>query len=134
MAADGAECGACGSRRSAARERDRGHARDPPGHHGHPGAADWKPAPCIRRSEGTCLCSGPPRSGARSGRGKPCRSPAVRERRRCRMHGGAAGGGNRSGPRSGNDRHGGLTCGAIEMGGWLRQVLRDAREVLSAGS
>ena len=34
-----------------------------------------------------------PQCGARTRSGKPCRSPAVRGKRRCRMHGGAAGSG-----------------------------------------
>ena len=34
-----------------------------------------------------------PRCGARTRCGKPCRSPAVHGKKRCRMHGGAAGSG-----------------------------------------
>lgn len=34
-----------------------------------------------------------PRCGARTRRGTPCQAPCVRGRRRCRMHGGAAGSG-----------------------------------------
>jgi hypothetical protein len=48
-----------------------------------------------------------PRCGARTRSGSPCRSPAVHGKRRCRMHGGAAG----SGARIGNQnalRHGAL--------------------------
>jgi len=43
------------------------------------------------RNTGPMLAS--PRCGARTRSGKPCRSPAVRGRRRCRMHGGAPGSG-----------------------------------------
>ncbi|MEX2453669.1 MAG: HGGxSTG domain-containing protein [Rhodospirillaceae bacterium] len=41
-----------------------------------------------------------PRCGARTRRGAPCRSPAVRGRARCRMHGGAAGAGGQPGNRN----------------------------------
>lgn len=34
-----------------------------------------------------------PRCGAKTRQGTPCRAPAVAGRRRCRMHGGAAGSG-----------------------------------------
>ena len=44
-----------------------------------------------RRNTGPMLSS--PRCGARTRSGKPCRSPAVRGKRRCRMHGGAPGSG-----------------------------------------
>jgi hypothetical protein len=36
---------------------------------------------------------GPMRCGAKTRRGTPCQSPAVRGKRRCRMHGGAPGSG-----------------------------------------
>ncbi|MFZ1148666.1 MAG: HGGxSTG domain-containing protein [Xanthobacteraceae bacterium] len=44
-----------------------------------------------RRNTGPMLSS--PRCGAMTRSGRPCRSPAVRGKRRCRMHGGAAGSG-----------------------------------------
>jgi hypothetical protein len=46
------------------------------------------------------------RCGARTRAGKPCRSPSVAGKKRCRMHGGAAGAGGPSGERNGNYRHG----------------------------
>jgi hypothetical protein len=46
----------------------------------------------------------PTRCGARTSRGIPCQSPAVRGKRRCRMHGGAPGSGAPSGRRNGNGR------------------------------
>jgi hypothetical protein len=52
------------------------------------------------------------RCGARTRSGNPCRSPAVRGKRRCRMHGGAAG----SGAPTGNQnalRHGHYSAEAI---------------------
>jgi hypothetical protein len=43
-----------------------------------------------RNTQGMLLS---PRCGAKTRRGTPCRSPAVSEKKRCRMHGGAAGSG-----------------------------------------
>ncbi|EXS70231.1 hypothetical protein BF95_25150 [Sphingobium sp. Ant17] len=46
-----------------------------------------------------------PRCGAKTRSGKPCQSPAVRGRNRCRMHGGTNGGapkGNRNAWKHGN--------------------------------
>ena len=51
----------------------------------------------------------PRRCGARTRDGNPCRSPAVRGKRRCRMHGGAAG----SGAPIGNKN---AFCGALDCG------------------
>jgi hypothetical protein len=42
-----------------------------------------------RRNIGPMLSS--PRCGAKTRLGKPCNSPAVRGKKRCRMHGGAPG-------------------------------------------
>ena len=47
--------------------------------------------------------------GARSRKGKPCPSPAVKGKRRCRMHGSRA----PKGERNGNYRHGYYTYKAI---------------------
>ena len=41
-----------------------------------------------------------PRCGARTRQGSPCRSPAVQDRKRCRMHGGAKGSGAQAGNRN----------------------------------
>ena len=38
-----------------------------------------------------------PRCGARTRAGTPCRAPAVRHKRRCRLHGGAPGSGAQPG-------------------------------------
>jgi hypothetical protein len=54
-----------------------------------------------------------PRCGARTRQGKPCPSPAVKGKRRCRMHGGAHGSGAPKGERNGNYRHGYYTYKAI---------------------
>src|ERR1035437_4601953 len=47
------------------------------------------------------------RCGAKTRAGHPCRQAAVRERIRCRMHGGAKGSGGPLGDRNGNFKHGG---------------------------
>ena len=54
-----------------------------------------------------------PRCGARTRSGHPCRSPAVRGKARCRMHGGAKGSGAPRGERNGNYRHGHRTQEAM---------------------
>jgi hypothetical protein len=53
------------------------------------------------------------RCGARTRRGTPCRGPAVRNRRRCRMHGGTAPGAP-PGPKHGMFKHGLRSAAAIE--------------------
>jgi hypothetical protein len=68
------------------------------------------------------------RCGARTRSGKPCQSPPVRGRKRCRMHGGAHGSGAPRGPRNGNYRHGRRTAEAIAVRRELMAFLREARE------
>jgi hypothetical protein len=66
------------------------------------------------------------RCGARTRSGKPCRSPAVRAKRRCRMHGGAAG----SGAPRGNQnalKYGLYTHKAIEERQQVQDLLRQSR-------
>jgi hypothetical protein len=70
------------------------------------------------RNTGPMLSS--PRCGAKTRSGKPCRSPAVHGKRRCRMHGGASG----SGAPPGNQnalKHGLYTGEALEE----RRAVRD---------
>jgi hypothetical protein len=70
------------------------------------------------------------RCGARTRNGHPCRSPAVRGKRRCRMHGGAAG----SGAPMGNQnalRHGHYTTGAIAERRSLAELIRLSRTTLA---
>ena len=69
------------------------------------------------------------RCGARTRSGKPCASPAVRGKRRCLMHGGAAG----SGAPRGNQnalRHGLYTRKAIEERQQVPDLLRQSRILL----
>ena len=60
----------------------------------------------------------------------PCRSPAVKGKRRCRMHGGARGSGAPEGERNGRYRHGAFTQEAVEERRVLTRILRRAREQL----
>ena len=66
-----------------------------------------------------------PRCGARTRRGTPCPSPAVKGKRRCRMHGGAPGSGAPKGKRNGNYRHGYYTYKAIAERRALTALIRD---------
>jgi hypothetical protein len=73
---------------------------------------------------------GPMRCGAKTRRGTPCQSPAVRGKRRCRMHGGAPGSGAPFGRRNGNYRHGHFTAAAKEQRRRLRSLIRGARKMV----
>ena len=68
---------------------------------------------------------GPQGRGARTRKGKPCPSPAVKGKRRCRMHGGAHGSGAPTGKRNGNYRHGFYTAKAIAERRVLTALIRD---------
>ena len=70
-----------------------------------------------------------PRCGARTRRGSACQSPAVRGRKRCRMHGGADGSGAPKGNRNAL-KTGMHTREAIEMRRRFRQLMKDAKETL----
>lgn len=79
------------------------------------------------RSTGPMMAS--PRCGARTRRGEACRAPAARGRKRCRMHGGAAGSGA---PRANrNARKHGLFAGdAVEERRRIQALLGEARRLL----
>src|ERR1700758_1050925 len=66
------------------------------------------------------------RCGAKTRIGRPCQSPVVKGRHRCRMHGGVHGSGAPSGERNGNYRRGFYTAEAIAerkaTRAWLRSV------------
>ncbi len=64
------------------------------------------------------------RCGAKTRSGRPCRSPAVTGKARCRMHGGAKGSGAPKGERNGSYKHGGFTCEAIAERKQLRELIR----------
>jgi hypothetical protein len=69
------------------------------------------------------------RCGAKSRSGKPCRSPAVTGKKRCRMHGGAAGSGAPRGNKNAL-KHGRSTRDAIEERQRLRALLRQSRSLI----
>jgi hypothetical protein len=65
-----------------------------------------------------------PRCGARTRSGKPCQSPVVSGKRRCRMHGGAHGSGAPKGERNGSYRHGFYTAEAAAERRAVRALIR----------
>lgn len=69
-----------------------------------------------------------PRCTARSKRtGLPCRAPAVRGWKVCRMHG--AGGGHKAGPQHPAWRHGMRSQAWIETMAEINELVREAREI-----
>ncbi len=70
-----------------------------------------------------------PRCGAKSRSGKPCMSPAVSGKKRCRMHGGAAGSGAPRGNKN-SLKHGHYTREAIEQRRQIQQLIRQARKLV----
>jgi uncharacterized protein YjcR len=81
----------------------------------------------LRRNTGPMQLS--LRCGAKTRSGKPCRSPAVRGKKRCRMHGGAPGTGA---PRGNQNalKHGLYTREAFEERDQVRALLRQARGLI----
>jgi hypothetical protein len=79
------------------------------------------------RNTGPMLAS--QRCGAKIRSGGLCRSPAVRGKKRCRMHGGAPGSGA---PRANQNarRHGLFTRDAITERKHIQALLADARKLL----
>lgn len=69
-----------------------------------------------------------PRCQAKARTGNPCRSPAVKGKRVCRMHGGGKGSGGRKGEANGMFRHGGFTAEMIELRRQASACLRAIRE------
>jgi hypothetical protein len=69
------------------------------------------------------------RCGARTRTGSPCRSPPVRGKRRCRMHGGAIGSGAPIGNKNAF-RHGHYTAEAIAQRRALAELIRASRATL----
>ncbi len=81
----------------------------------------------YRRNTGPMLSS--PRCGAKTRSGKPCESPAVRGKKRCRMHGCAPG----SGAPLGNQnalKHGQFTRQALEERRRVQDLVRQSRMLL----
>jgi uncharacterized protein YjcR len=69
------------------------------------------------------------RCGAKIRSGGSCRAPAMRGKRRCRMHGGAAGSGAQKGNQNAR-RHGLFTSDAIAERKQVRELLGEARRLL----
>lgn len=72
-----------------------------------------------------------PKCGARTKRymGRPCRSPAVRGKRRCRIHGGSKGSGAKIGNRNAL-RHGQTTAAMKALRNSIKQKIKDSNELL----
>jgi len=70
------------------------------------------------------------RCGAKTRAGHPCRQAAVRDRSRCRMHGGAKGSGGPRSMRNGNFKHGLHTREAKSIHRSLRTKILEIRELL----
>ena len=79
------------------------------------------------RNTGPMLSS--QRCGARTRSGKPCRSPAVHGKKRCRMHGGAAGSGAPRGNKNAQ-KHGLHTRQAIAKRKQLGELMRQSRKLI----
>ncbi len=63
-----------------------------------------------------------PRCGAKTRAGGPCQCPAIRDRKRCRLHGGRSPGAPK-GYGNGNYKDGTFTAEAIEERQWLRSIV-----------
>jgi hypothetical protein len=63
------------------------------------------------------------RCGASTATGTPCQRPAIRGRKRCRLHGGLSPGAPR-GQENGNFKTGNWTLETIEERNWLRSLVR----------
>lgn len=70
-----------------------------------------------------------PRCGAKTRKGTPCQAPAVRGRKRCRMHGGTNPGAP-PGPEHPNYKHGLRTRQATLESREARRVLRELAQLL----
>lgn len=81
-----------------------------------------------KRNTGPMLASA--RCGAKTRSGKPCQSPAVSGRKRCRMHGGAPGSGAPKGNKNAM-KHGYYTREAIKERRMLQDLLRQSRKLLT---
>jgi hypothetical protein len=85
----------------------------------------------MHPGEPICLRQAP-RCGARTRKGTACRSPAVRGKTRCRMHGGAHGSGGPIGERNGNYRHGRDTKERVAIMQAARKLIRQTRSLLKS--
>ncbi len=70
-----------------------------------------------------------PRCLAKTRRATLCQSPAVRGKRRCRLHGGAKGSGGQKGNQNAL-KHGKYTADYLAQRKYRKELLRDARALL----
>jgi hypothetical protein len=63
------------------------------------------------------------RCGAKTRAGSPCQCPAIRARRRCRLHGGLSPGAPH-GSKNGNFKNGNWTADAVAERRWLRSLVQ----------
>ena len=75
-----------------------------------------------------------PRCGAKTRAGHPCRQAAVRDRSRCRMHGGAKGSGGPRGNRNGNFKHGLYTRENQSIRRVMRAKVREIKALIQAAN
>ena len=71
-----------------------------------------------------------PRCGAKTRTGAPCQTPAVKGKRRCRMHGG-----NSPGAPKGNQnalKHGIYTARAVAERNELRELMQEMRRLVAS--
>jgi uncharacterized protein YjcR len=80
-----------------------------------------------KRNTGPMLTS--PRCGAQTRSGRPCQSPSVQGKKRCRMHGGAPGSGAPRGNKNAL-KHGRFTREAIADRERVRELVRQARRLI----
>ncbi|TVV76054.1 hypothetical protein FOY91_05495 [Sphingomonas solaris] len=71
-----------------------------------------------------------PRCLAKTRRGTECQSPAIKGRKRCRVHGGARGSGAPKGERNGAYRTGEWTGEAVELRHSVGVLIKAVRAVL----
>jgi uncharacterized protein YjcR len=69
------------------------------------------------------------RCGAKTRNGTPCKAPAVVGKKRCRMHGGAAGSGAPKGNRNAL-KHGRYTAEQRELDTYVRDLIRVGKEMI----
>jgi hypothetical protein len=81
------------------------------------------------RPDGTGVVARHSCCGARTRSGQPCKSAPVTGRRRCRMHGGAAGSGAPTGSRNGNFRHGRYTKEVAAARRWIQEARKLLRKL-----
>ncbi|MBP28120.1 MAG: hypothetical protein CMH16_02180 [Methylobacterium sp.] len=74
-----------------------------------------------------------PRCCAQTRAGTPCMSPAVRGKRRCRMHGGAKGTGAPKGERNGAYRTGMFTAEMVELRREVNLMVRMTNAAIRTG-